>query len=101
MVLEVINFSLVQLKDQEIDGEEISAKMMKRAFDDKELHVPVVLRVGAVDYKLGSVHRVRRGREEIFGDLSLNMEGVLEYELLRNEGGKVIGVKPKKVVYRR
>ena len=100
MVLEVINFSLVRFKDQEIDGEEISMRMMK-ALDDKELHVPVVLRVGAVDFKLGSVHRVRRGREQIFGDLSLNIEGILEYEVLRSEDGKVIGVKPKKVVYRR
>ena len=98
-MLEVINFSLVQFKDQEIDGEEISAKMMKRAFDNKELLVPVVLRRGAVDIVLGEVHRVRRGREEIFGDLSLNIEGHLEYEVLRSENGKVIGVKPKKVVY--
>lgn len=98
MVLEVINFSLVQFKDQEIDGEEISAKMMK-AIEDKALHVPVVLRVGAVDYKLGSVHRVRRGREQILGDLAVNMEGHLEFEVIRNESGKVTGVKPKKLVY--
>ncbi len=99
-MLEVINFSLVQFKDREIEEEKISAKMMK-AIDDKELFIPVVLRVGAIDYKLGEVHRVRRGREEIFGDLALNIEGHLEYKILRADNGKVIGVKPKKVVYLR
>jgi len=98
MVLEVINFSLVQFKDQEVEEEEISARMMK-TIEDKDLFIPVVLRVGAVDYKLGSVHRVRRGREEVFGDLTLNIEGHLEYEVLRSEDGKVTGVKPTKVVY--
>ncbi len=100
MALEVTNFSLVQFKDQRIEDEKIPLKMMK-TIDDKELYVPVVLRIGAIDYRLGSVQRVRRGREEIFGDLSLEMTASLEYELLRSEKGKVIGIKPKKVVYQR
>lgn len=98
MVLEVIDFGLAHLKDQEIDGEKISAKMIK-AIENKEFFVPVVLRRGAVDIVIGSVHRARRGREQILGDLSLSIEGHLEYEFLRNESGEVTGVKPKKVVY--
>uniref|UniRef100_A0A6M3M9T8 Uncharacterized protein n=1 Tax=viral metagenome TaxID=1070528 RepID=A0A6M3M9T8_9ZZZZ len=98
MVLEVVNFSLAKFKDLEIEGEEISAKMMK-AIEDKEFHVPVVLRRGAVDIVLGEVHRVRRGREQILGDLTVNIEGHLEFEIIRSESGKVTGVKPKKLVY--
>ena len=98
MVLEVINFGLANLKDQEIDGEEISARMIK-AIENKDFFVPVVLRRGAVDIVIGSVHLARRGREQILGDLSLSIEGHLEYEVIRNESGKVTGVKPKKVVY--
>jgi len=98
MVLEVIDFGLAHLKDQIIDGEKISAKMIK-AIENKDFFVPVVLRRGAVDTVIGSVHRARRGREQILGDLSLSIEGRLEYEVIRNENGKVTGVKPKKVVY--
>jgi hypothetical protein len=98
MVLEVIDFGLVHLKDQEIDGEEISARMIK-AIENKDFFVPVVLRRGAVDIVIGSVHRARRGRDQILGDLSLSIEGRLEYEVIRSESGEVTGVKPKKVVY--
>ena len=98
MVLEVIDFGLAHLKDQIIDGEEISAKMIK-SLENKDFFVPVVLRRGAVDIVIGSVHRARRGRDQIIGDLSLSIEGHLEYEVIRNESGKVTGVKPKKVVY--
>ena len=100
MVLEVVNFSLVQFKDQEIEEEPITLRMMK-ALDDKDLFVPVVLKVGAVSFKIGSVIRVRRGREEIFGDLTLDIEGTLECEVIRAENGTITGVKPKRLVYRR
>lgn len=98
MVLEVVDISLVQFKDREFEEEMVSAKMMK-AVDDKDLYVPVVIRVGAVDYKIGAMIRVRRGREEIFGDLTLDIVGSLEWEVIRSESGEIIEVKPKKWVY--
>ena len=65
-----------------------------------ELHgLPVVLRVGAVDYKLGMIHQVRKGRDEMFGDIILEIEGHLEFEPVQGEGGKITGVKPIKFVY--
>ena len=95
MVLEVVDLVLAQF---EKDGEEIPAKMMK-AIDNKEFFVPVVLRVGAVDYKIGDMIRVRRGRGSIFGDLTLNIIEHLELDVDRSESGEVTGVKPKKFVY--
>jgi len=98
MVLEVTNVSLVQFKDREIGEESIPPRMMKE-IDSKDLILPVVLRCGAVDYTLGTILRTRRGREEIFGDLSLEISGSLEYEVIKNEKGETTGVKPKKFVY--
>ena len=98
MVLDVVNVSLAWLKDQKIEDEDVSMRMMK-SITDKEYLVPVVLRRGAVDIKIGSVYRVRRGREEIFGDLTLDLVGSLELEVIRAENDKVVGANPKKWVY--
>lgn len=99
MVLDVVNVSLVKFQNRELEGEEISAEMMK-AVKDEDIRVPVVLRCGDVDYTIGGIYRIRRGREEVFGDHTLDIQGSLEYEIVRDENGEITGVKPRKYVYK-
>ena len=54
--------------------------------------LPVVLRVGAVNYNMGAIQQVWKGRDEFFGDVVLELEGTLELD----EDGK-----PVRFVYRK
>lgn len=54
--------------------------------------LPVVFRVGAINYNIGTVQRVRKGRDEFFGNVVLALEGTLELD----ENGK-----PVRFVYRK
>jgi len=56
--------------------------------------LPVILKCGAIDYEIGYISRVRVGREEIYGDLILNLNGSLKLESIHNEENKIIGTKP-------
>lgn len=48
--------------------------------------LPVVLRVGAINYNIGTVQRIRKGRDEFFGNVVLELEGTLELD----EDGKPV-----------
>ena len=48
--------------------------------------LPVVLRVGAINYNIGAIQGVRKGRDEFFGDVVLELEGTLELD----EDGKAV-----------
>lgn len=54
--------------------------------------LPAVLRRGAIDIKIGAIHQVRKGRDEMFGEVVLELTGTMEFD---EEG------KPVKFVYRR
>lgn len=61
---------------------------------------PVVLRRGAVDINIGAISKIRIGKDTIYGEAQLRIEGHLEYEPVLDEDGKnVIGVEIKKFVY--
>lgn len=78
---------------------EAPGKAVKTVAETEMRGLPVVLRVGAIHYKLGIIHRVRKGRDEMFGDLILEIEGHLEFEPVKGEGGKITGIKPIRFVY--
>ena len=74
-----------------VDGSPISIKDLN---PDDFQYLPVVLKCGAVNYEIGHVSRVRMGREEIYGDLTLKLTGSLKLESVRNEEDKIIGIRP-------
>lgn len=62
--------------------------------EEVDVHgVPVVLRRGAIDIKIGIISSVRKGRDEMFGEVVLEIAGTMEYD---PETGK-----PTKFVYRK
>jgi hypothetical protein len=63
--------------------------------------VPVVLRTGAVDHKLGFINAARIGRDQILGDIRFELEGELEIEIVRNEDDEPVSIKPLKFVFKR
>lgn len=67
----------------------------------RKYSIPVVLRVGAIDYPIGSINAIRVGRDEAFADVDLVLKGKLELEPIYNDAKKIIGVKPSKYVYTR
>lgn len=76
-------------------------KAVKNVAETVMVGLPVVLRVGAIHYKLGMIHRVRKGRDEMFGDLILEIEGHLEFEPVKDEDGAITEIKPIKFVYQK
>lgn len=54
--------------------------------------LPAVFRVGKVDYKLGVILQVRKGRDEMFGEVAFELESSMEFD---EEG------KPVKLVYKK
>lgn len=98
-MIEQLNVRLVQFKDHKVKGGVIPAKAVETLEASELSGLPVVLRVGAVDFRLGMIHRARKGRVEMFGDLVLEIEGSLEFEPIEDAEGKITGVKPVKFVY--
>lgn len=76
-------------------------KAVKNVAETAMVGLPVVLRQGAVDIKLGKIHRIRKGRDEMFADLILNLEGHLEFEPVKDEDGAITEIKPIKFVYQK
>ena len=42
--------------------------------------LPVVFRRGAVDISIGAISHVRKGRDEMFGEVVLELEGAMEFD---------------------
>lgn len=102
MVLKDDNISLITFEPRDIDGFKLTTALMKAMIEEARKHsIPVVLRVGAIDYKMGSIDRIRPGRDEVFADVDLTLKGELELEPIYNDNKKVIGAKPTKYVYTR
>ena len=93
--------SLIQFKDHKVNGVVIPAKAVETLEASELSGLPVVIRVGAVDQRIGTIHRARKGRVEMFGDLVLAIEGFLEFEAVEDAEGKVSGIKPVKFVYQK
>lgn len=100
MALKLDNITLVKFESRDVDGFELSAKLMK-ALVQTEGSIPIVFRVGKVDYKIGLIPRIRVGREVAFGDAMLELKGELEFEAIKDEDGTAIGAKPSKFVYKK
>lgn len=100
-MIEQLNISLIQFRDHKVNGVVIPAKAVGTLEGVELTALPVVLRVGAVDYRIGMIHRARKGRVEIFGDLVLEIEGALEFEPVKDAEDKISGIKPVKFVYQR
>lgn len=98
-MIEQNNISIIQFKDHTVNGVVIPAKAVETLEASELSGLPVVLRRGAVDLKLGMIHRARKGRIEMFGDLVLEIEAFLEFEAVKDAEGKITGVKPVKFVY--
>ena len=67
----------------------VNFKDVPEAEDLEEIDLgglPVVLRVGAVNYVIGAIQQVWKGRDEFFGDVVLELEGTLELD----EDGKAV-----------
>lgn len=100
-MIEQLNIRLVQFKDHKVNGVVIPAKAVETLEASELSGLPVVIRVGAVDQKIGMIHRARKGRLEMFGDLVLELEASLEFEAVEDAEGKVSGIKPVKFVYQK
>lgn len=101
-MIEQLNIRLLQFRDHKVNGVVIPAKAVGTLEGSELSGLPVVIRVGAVDYRIGMIHRARKGRLEMFGDLALEIEGFLEIEPVKDaEDNKIIGVKPVKFVYQK
>ena len=94
-MIEQINVSIVKYEGHG----EAPFKAVKNVAETVMTGLPVVLRVGAIHYKLGMIHRVRKGRDEMFGDLILEIEGHLEFEPVKDEDGEITEIKPIRFVY--
>lgn len=102
MTLKDDNISLITFEPREVDGFKLSAIEMKNLMKEaRDQGLPVVLRVGAIDYKIGSINTIRVGRDEAFGDADITLKGELELEPIYDDEKKVIDVKPGKYVYTR
>lgn len=83
MVIELSNVLLLKFEDRFGEDENllVSAKLLKD-IDPKSLHgIPVYFRRGAIKIHIGFVNKARRGREAIYGDLILDLEGDLDVEV--------------------
>lgn len=77
---------------------QIPFEIFKQLTPDELNDIPVVLRRGAVDIKMGTISKVRMGASTIYGEVRLGIKGHLEFEPIKKEH-KIIGVKVKKFVY--
>lgn len=100
-MIEQLNISLVQFKEHKVNGVVIPAKAVGTLEASELSGLPVVLRVGAIDLKIGMIHRARKGRIEMFGDLVLELEASLKFEAVEDAEGKITGIKPIKFVYQK
>jgi len=78
---------------------EIPFEILKQLTSEDLHDTPIVLRRGAVDIKLGTIGKVRIGKDKIWGEAEIALTGHLEFEPELDERQKIIGVKIKKFVY--
>ncbi len=96
------NVPLVTFKSHTIDGYELSADSMKTLIREASTgSLPVVFRVGAIDYRIGTISTIRIGRDEAFADIRLSLKGEFEFKPIYDDEKKVIGVKASKFVYKK
>ncbi len=102
MTLKDDNLSLITFEPRTVDGFKLSAIEIKNLMNEaREQSLPVVFRVGAVDYRIGSINTIRIGRDEAFGDADITLKGKLELEPIYDDEENIIDVKPGKYVYTR
>lgn len=93
-MLEFFNVKLLDYKDKKIDGKKVSVTLQKEVTEKAFHGLPIKFKVGKVSYNLGFVSRARAGRDNIFGDIILELDGDIEYELELDEDGKLVAIKP-------
>jgi hypothetical protein len=93
-MLEFPNVKLFDYADKKIDGKKVSVALQKEVTDNAFHGLPIKFKVGKVSYTLGFVSKVRAGRDNIFGDIILELNGDVEYELELDEKGELTGIRP-------
>lgn len=84
-----------------VEGKLLSREELKTMAEKDIRGTPVVIKLGAVDFRIGRIHFVRVGRDQAVGDIRIELEGSLELGPVKNEEGEVIGAKPTKYVFKR
>ncbi len=100
-MIELGNVPIITIKDYKVKGGTVPAKAVKNVPGSEFAALPVVIKLGAVNMKIGMVHRVRIGRNQIFGDLVLSIDGELEFEPVVDGDGNITSIKPIRYVYKR
>lgn len=100
MSIKLDNVLLLSLEPTHVDDISISRQDLKQLKPEDFRDVPVFIKRGAVNHKVGKIMGLARiSRNRIYGDVVLNLSGSIELKLLYDEDGEVIGVKPARFVY--
>lgn len=100
MSIKLDNVLLLSLEPTHVDGVSVSLQDLKQLTPEDFYDVPVYIKRGAVNHKVGKITgRARVGLNRIYGDVTLNLSGSMELKLLYDEDGEVIGAKPARFVY--
>ena len=81
-MIELKNIELLKLEDVEIEGVSASKTELSTL---KIGSLPVLLRVGAVRYRIGDVNKFYMGAHAITGDLTIALKGKLELVVKNNK----------------
>lgn len=100
-MIPVNNQLLLKLVPARVKGKLMSREELIEMAEKHLPGTPVVLKMGAINYRIGAIHFIRVGRTEIYGDIRLELEGALELGPVRDDDGKVIGAKPERFVFKR
>jgi len=89
-MIELQNVELLAFEDMVIDGREVPREDVAEI--DINQDIPIQLRVGAVNFRIGIINLLRKGFSGLNGDLKLQIQGEL---ILGLEGKRV-----KPIAYR-
>lgn len=86
--MEFTNVSILQYKDVIQDGDVVITRKALEEIETNTFHnLPVYFIRGATKTQIGVIHKVRRGRDEVFADVILDLKGFME--LKKDDQGKL------------
>lgn len=90
MPIELYGVELIKFKDIIIDDEVVMPSDLLEEMDPKDLRgLPVYFVHGAVKFQIGVIRKANKGREAMFGDLILAIDGSLETKLDKEGRGAI------------
>jgi hypothetical protein len=102
--MEYYNLKIHDFAEFKIDDKVITVKMQKNDLANKAVFsgqlIPVVLRTGAVDHRIGFLRAARAGRDQVFGDIQFELSGQLEFDPVLVDD-KLTGIVPTKLVLKK